>query len=510
MKQDSFAAVRTVGVVGAGTMGRGIAQIMSSAGFRTRLYDQNPVAVSEAVEAISRAWEKEVQKGRLTEDKRAKALLSLLPAAALDDLADCDVIVEAIVEDLHVKQALFAHLEQIISDQAILASNTSSLSITAIQSACRRPGQVAGWHFFNPVPRMKLAEVVQGALTVAATVDTLVALTEHAGHKGITARDMPGFIVNHAGRAFIPEGLRILSEQIAEVPVIDGIMKGVAGFPMGPFELVDLIGLDVARTVMESLYDQYYQEARFRLHPLLGQKVAAGLLGRKSGQGFYIYKDAAVPDTSQVRSQRQPLASGRPVWVSPEHEDLAGLVRERLSSLDITIEKGPRPSPGALILVTPIGTDTSTSCIQQGLDPIRTIAVNALFGLGRHIELMRSPATSTATETEVCALFRQVAEQVWCVKDSPGFVSQRIVAQIVSIGCDIAQQGIGSPEDINLAARIALGYPQGPFEFGDLIGSGRVLTVCDALYEMYRDPRYRASAWLRRRAMLRLPLTHQD
>lgn len=506
--------VSTVGVIGTGTMGQGIIQLIAQVGRRVRLFDQNQASAQKAVNNIHKAWQKEVDKGRMEEMAMQQAKSLLILTDRLEELADCEVVVEAIVENLDIKQQLFLDLEAIVAETALLATNTSSLSVTAVQSRCKYPSRVVGWHFFNPVPRMKLAEVVKGALTDDAVVDALMGFTAALGHKGIRAKDMPGFVVNHAGRAFIPEGLRILSENIADAHTIDNIMKGVAGFRMGPFELVDLIGLDVAQMVMESLYHQYYEEARFRLHPILGQRVAAGLLGRKTGKGFYVYDDALGGAADQCGSNEAAHvdngvnAFDRPVWVSPEQPDLARQVVEYLSQSKVTLESAVKPSSEALILVTPVGEDATASGLAQKLDARRTVAVNALFGLNGHIELMSSPATEVTYLAAAKALFEQLGAQVYCIKDSPGFVSQRIVAQIVSIGCDIAQQDIGSPEDINLAARIALGYPSGPLEMGDRLQARRVLAICDAMYEAYHDPRYRASIWLRRRAGLDLSLCH--
>lgn len=520
MSAGNVSSVKIVGVIGVGTMGRGIAQLAAQAGLHVRLFDKDAAALKNAMDSIMSTWGKDVVKGRMDTTAMQRAQTRLIAVDRLAALADCDVVVEAIVEDLQIKQQLFVDLEDIVSERTLLATNTSSLSVTAVQSACRLPGRVVGWHFFNPVPRMKLAEVVQGALTDAVAVDTLMALTLTLGHKSVRAKDMPGFVVNHAGRAFIPEGLRILSEEIADAQTIDRIMKGVAGFRMGPFELADLIGLDVAQTVMESLYHQYYEEARFRLHPILGQRVAAGLLGRKSGKGFYIYEDKASlpPPSGIIASETSGAAAcpardveiaAMPVWISPEHADLARSVVERLAGLSVPLEQGGRPSSDALILTTPIGADATSTCLALDLDPARSVAVNALFGLDNHVELMRTPATRPDAMAAARALFERSGLEVSCINDSPGFVSQRIVAQIVSIGCDIAQQGIGTPDDINLAARIALGYPAGPLDMGDRLGAERILAICDALYETYRDPRYRASVWLRRRAGLGLSLNHE-
>src|SRR5690606_10302928 len=211
-------------------------------------------------------------------------------------LAGCDLVVEAIVERLDAKRALFAELEGIVGEGCVLASNTSSLSVTAIAAGCARPQRVVGWHFFNPVPLMKVVEVVNGARTEPGIVDDMVALSRATGHLPVVAQDTPGFIVNHAGRAYGTESLKALSEGVADVPTIDRILREQVGFDgsgfrLGPFELMDLTGLDVSHPVMESIYRQFYDEARFRPSVITAQRVAAGLLGRKTGEGFYRYAD---------------------------------------------------------------------------------------------------------------------------------------------------------------------------------------------------------------------------
>ncbi|MGV3654785.1 MAG: 3-hydroxyacyl-CoA dehydrogenase [Noviherbaspirillum sp.] len=496
-----------IGVIGTGTMGRGIAQVAAQAGIMVRMLDRDPAALAQAREAIARTLGGLADKGRLSTAQRDAAVACLQPAAAVTDLKDCDIVVEAIAEDLEAKRALFASLEEVLRPDAILATNTSSLSVTAVAAKARHPGRVAGWHFFNPVPLMKIAEVVDGLATAPWASQALMDLSARLGHKAVRASDMPGFIVNHAGRAYIPEGLRLLSEGIAPFHDIDRIMRDCAGFRMGPFELIDLVGLDVGQTVMESLYNQYYQEPRFKLTPVVAQRVAAGLYGRKSGRGFYDY---ASGQPAPVPEAEAPAAAAAPVWVCPAEPDLAASVAAALARGGARLESGPQPSAEALIVTTPVGKDVATTCLELGLDARRAVAVDALFPLDRRVALMCSPATDGHYRDIAHAYFAAAGAAVSVLRDSPGFVAQRIVAQIVSIGCDIAQQRIAAPADIDLAVRLALGYPKGPFELGDAIGARRILAVSESLSQAYDEPRYRPSIWLRRRAMLGLPLSQAD
>ena len=259
--------IQIIGVVGAGAMGRGIAQIAAQAGLRVRLYDTSAEAVASAREALRQTWDKLAQKGKLGAADAQAALERVVAAGALSDMADCQLVVEAIVERLDVKRDLFAALEGVVAEGCILASNTSSLSITAIAAACKRPQRVAGYHFFNPVALMKVVEVIDGLRSAPEVGDALAELARRMGHTPVRAKDMPGFIVNHAGRGMNTEGLRVAQEAVASFAQVDAIMREQAGFRMGPFELLDLTALDVSHPVMESIYRQFYDEARFRPRP---------------------------------------------------------------------------------------------------------------------------------------------------------------------------------------------------------------------------------------------------
>ncbi|MBR9927099.1 MAG: 3-hydroxyacyl-CoA dehydrogenase [Gammaproteobacteria bacterium] len=496
-----------IGVVGTGTMGRGIAQLTAEAGLDVVLFDVNAEATRNAITFISTLWQRQVSKGRLTEEQHQQNVQRLIQATVLTDLATCDVVIEAVAEKLALKQSLFRELEGIVGSQTVLATNTSSLSVTEIASACHLPERVIGLHFFNPVPLMKIIEVIPGLRTATDVLARALTLGKIMGHFTAQTTDTPGFLVNHAGRAFSTEALRIIAEGVTDHATIDRIMVDQGGFRMGPFMLLDLIGLDVSHAVMESIYHQFYQEPRFRPSPLTCQRLAANLLGRKTQEGFYRYGDSGVEVPPEPAIADAPP---RPVWVSQEDPDGARALQALVEKAGWPLEKGGMPSEQALCLLTPLGEDATHCASRQGLNARQCIAIDTFAGLDKRRSLMVTPITDATVVRAAQALFHHDGTPVSTLNDSTGFVLQRLVACIVNIGAEIAQQRIAAPATIDRAVELGLGYPLGPLRLGDHYGGERVLTILNNLQSATGDPRYRASLWLKRRVMLGVGLTTDE
>ena len=499
----------SVAVVGAGAMGRGIAQIAAQAGSQVLLFDTQTQACHKARDSIIAQWGKMAEKGRLTAEQVADNSRRLQCVDSLAALAPCDLVIEAIIERLDIKQAVFADLEAVVRSDTVLASNTSSLSVTAIAAKLKQPERCAGYHFFNPVPLMKVVEVIPGLKTDADVCKRLYNYARDMGHTAVMAQDTPGFIVNHAGRGYGTEALRLVSEGVTDFVTTDRILKDQVGFKLGPFELLDLTGLDVSHPVMESIYHQYFEEPRYRPNVIAAQRLAGGMIGRKVGEGFYRYEasGAVVPPEPAA----PVVAELPPVWVSSRAARRAELF-QLLKDLGAKIETGTSPSPQALCLVAPLGFDVTTVAVVERLDPSRTVGIDLLMpdNATQRRVLATNPATREDMREAAHALFARDGKAVSVIRDSGGFVTQRVVATIVNIACDICQQGICSPQDLELAVTLGLGYPMGPLALGDKLGPDNLLETLFNLQTVYGDPRYRPSPWLRRRGAIGLSLLHPE
>jgi 3-hydroxybutyryl-CoA dehydrogenase len=481
--------IRTVGVVGAGLMGVGIAQVLATSGYDVVLIDLGADAVNTAIADIRTRLAGLADKQRLSEAEANAASQRRRPAAHLSEMSDAQLVIEAVVERIDVKQALFQQLEGIVSPDTILATNTSSLSIAAIGKALTRRERICGMHFFNPVPVMRLVEIIPGYFTDAQVVETLERLTLEMKKVSVRAKDGPGFLVNLGGRAFITEALHIVAEQVATPEQIDRIMTESLGFRMGPFELSDFTGIDTNLAVTTYIHQGHQFDPRLKTVPFQERLVEAGRFGRKSGGGYYDYPRATADRMSRptVGPQRALLAS------LPEAHpcfDKLGQCGLAASYADDTP-----------ILVSPRGEDATSMAVRLSLDPQRVVAID-FTGLERRFLTVMTPPVASRTLPLVLDRLQNAGYAVEVVSDSPAFVAPRILAMIVNLASEMAQTGVASPDDIETAMQLGLNYPEGPLAMGNRVGAALVLHTLQNLQAVTGSDRYRPSLWLRRRAQL--------
>jgi 3-hydroxybutyryl-CoA dehydrogenase len=317
-----------IGIIGSGAMGAGIAQVVATAGHDVHLLDQNAAALDKAQASIAASLRKLAEKGKLTSDAAEAAIARLHPTADMQAFADCGLVIEAIVEDLAVKQQVFKQVEGIVSANCVLASNTSSLSITSIAAACQRPERFIGIHFFNPAPLMQLVEVIPAVQTRAGLAEEMRTLVASWGKRPVLAQDTPGFIVNRVARPFYGEAIRMLEEGIADIATIDWALTELGGFRMGPFALMDFIGHDINYRVTESVFTAFFYDPRYRPSFTQRRLFEAGYYGRKAGRGFYNY----APGAAQPESNRDPELGQRIL-----HRVLAMLINEAAEALHLRV-----------------------------------------------------------------------------------------------------------------------------------------------------------------------------
>ena len=497
--QDGGTSFRVIGVIGAGAMGAGLAQVAAAAGFSVLLDDQCTEAAARGVGEAAKRLRRLVEKGQLDAAAAEAAVDRIRMVDDLTGLADAELVIEAIVERLDIKQELFERLEAIVGENTILASNTSALPIAAIAKRCSQPARVCGMHFFNPVPLMKLVEVIRAPATSQATIDAAMAVARQLGKIPVEVKDSPGFLVNLGNRAFVTEALQLLHERVSDVDTIDRILKQSLGFRMGPFELMDLTGIDVNYPAARIMSAGYQNDTRLRTTPFHEALFNAGLFGRKTRRGFHDYASAteAPPSPLPPADGEKPFAG----IIADSHPGFKTLFGE--AGLSQTGDRDDAP-----ILVAPIGEDATECAVRLKLDPARVVAIDFTGLERRHLTLMSPPGGRHANF--VAEWLRSQGYECSVIKDSPGFVAQRIAACIANLGCEMAQIGLASPADIDTAMRLGLNYPRGPLELAEWQGVEITWRIMTRLQEITGDDRYRPSQWLRRRALLNLPIYMSD
>jgi 3-hydroxybutyryl-CoA dehydrogenase len=439
--------IERLGVIGAGTMGAGIAQLACVGGLETWLHDPVREALAAGQERVADGLAKGAVRGMWTEAEAEAAEDRLNLVERVEKLGECQLVIEAAPEDLALKRELFAELAELCGPEAILATNTSSLSVTAIAAGVERPERVCGMHFFNPPPLMRLVEIVAGDDTAAATLEAATEVARAMRREPIQAADAIGFVANRCARPFTLEALRMLGERIAPIDQIDRIVRLGGGFRMGPFELMDLVGVDVNFEVAKSFWEQSFHEPRWQPSPIQARTVAAGRFGRKSGRGYHDYRDGPHRPDDPPQPERDPD------W-------------RRDPELEASVHHLALPS----------------------------------FEAAAVVEVVRPGSMSDSRATEVEGYFRAAGKHVEWVGEAPGLVLGRILAQIVNEAHFTVAQGVAGEDDCNTAMRLGFNWPQGPFEWGEAIGLPQAVAILDELHALLGEERYRVAPLLRARA----------
>lgn len=505
--QQALATSTVVGVIGAGAMGSGIAQVAALAGHPVVLFDANPDVPVKAISHIMAALQKLAEKGKLTCTQAATASARLQPAHNLSQLREAGLVIEAIVENLAVKQSVFAELESILAPDAILATNTSSISVTALGAGLQRPERLVGMHFFNPAPVMQLVEVISGLATAAAVADCVYATASAWGKVPVRAMSTPGFIVNRVARPFYAESLRVLQEGGASLATLDALLRESGGFRMGAFELMDLIGHDVNFAVTSSVFAAYFQDPRFLPSLVQQELVLAGRLGRKTGHGFYDYRtDASNPTAVSVCSQ----STVQHVHFQGHWHDgvLAPLVTlAKQAGLDVSVD--PREDNShygticvddSVTLALSDGRSASERSAEEGLSELVLFDLALNYQTASRIGVAKALQTSDAALEKAVAFWQAVGKSVSVLNDIAGLLVLRTVCMLANEGSDAVNQGVASVTDVDIAMCKGVNYPQGPMRWADQLGLDFVLYVLGNLQESYGEDRYRASPLLRRLA----------
>jgi len=508
--EQALAPGAIVAIVGSGVMGVGIAQLAAVAGHRVVLYDIRPEALTKAIESLKQGVRRLVERAHISDDEGVRAVERITTAQSLSDLNNAGMVIEAAVEDLQIKRGLFSELEAVVSRDCILASNTSSLSITAIASHLKFPERVVGMHFFNPVHVMQLVEVVRGLSTSEICSRTTYATAARWGKTPVYTKSTPGFIVNRVARPYYAEGLRLLNERAGTPATIDTVMRDAGGFRMGPFELMDLIGHDTNLAVTKSMFEAYFCDPRFTPSVIQQELVDAHYLGRKSGRGFYQYGEGIFPQEAIL----EPAAS------CPEQVSFIGedpFVSEMKQRLQKALAAGNFEAEDAVVKVGRailVLTDGRTAS-QRAVDTefANTVVVDLAldFLTTKTVAVARADTCSDEAFHGAVGLLQAAGYAVIRLRDLPALAVMRTVAMLVNEAADVVNQGVCSVPDLDTAMEKGVNCPRGPLAWADIIGIKRIQIVLRNISNFYGEDRYRISPLLNEMALCgRKFAEHQD
>ncbi|MEN9560441.1 MAG: 3-hydroxyadipyl-CoA dehydrogenase [Pseudomonadota bacterium] len=492
-----------VGVVGAGTMGIGIAQVAASAGHTVWVYDNKDGAAIKAIDSMVGTLNKLIEKGKISEETSMGILARLRPAKSLQDLRDCGLIIEAIVEQFEPKIALFRELENYVAPSCILSSNTSSIGITRMAATLQHSRRFVGLHFFNPAPLMPLVEIIRGLQTDPALLDILSRTMTAWKKKPVLAKSTPGFIVNRIARPYYAEALRLLTNEAIAPVDLDAVMTEAGGFKMGPCALMDLIGHDVNAAVTQSVFESMSHDKRYEPSLLQQEMVSGGYLGKKSGQGFYDYRDNRALPVPNNESSSETIAS---IQIEGHLSAGHGLI-ERLTQADVIIDHMTaqkniggfiRVSGDARLMLCD-GRSATQAATEDRFHNTVMFDLCLDFHKAKRICITRASSCSDDAYAKVVALLQQAKFEVTRMGDVPGMPVTRTVCMLINEACDAVFQGVANVNDCDTAMRNGVNYPLGPFAWADQLGTGHIIKVLRNLQKTYGEERYRLSPLLQHR-----------
>lgn len=503
---EALSTSTVIGVIGAGAMGAGIAQVAARHGHEVRLYDNNGKAVEAARAKLERELRGLVAKGKLAVNEAEATIARVKPAAALAELRECGLIIEAVVEDLVIKQQLFRDLENIAGADCLFATNTSALSITAIGAALARPERLAGMHFFNPPTRMRLVEVVSGLVTSDATAQTVAATARAWGKHTAFAKSTPGFIVNRMARPYYAEAWRVLSENAADPATLDAIARDCGGFPMGPFELMDLIGHDVNFAVTNAVFNATFGDRRYTPALMQQELVRAGWLGRKSGRGMFDYRPGAAKPEPKVETGADPVS--RVTLVGSLGIATPIVSRLEASGVEVVRVEKRRDSTSSTSGWLEIGfarvlMSDGRCATQRALhaDHPQTVLFDLAldYAATPRLALAAADQCGHAAFGTVCATLARAGFACSRLDDVAGLFVLRTAAMLVNEAAEAIVHGICTADAIDEAMRYGVNYPRGPMAWAEAVGLDFFARVLANLQAHYGEERYRTSVLIQRR-----------
>ncbi len=489
--------IKKVGVIGAGTMGIGIAEVAASHNQQVYLYDLDFEFANDAKSTLAKRLQSRVNRNKISPERRQSIVDNVFVIADLNKISDCQLVIEAIIENLEVKQKLFKKLQGICHPDVLFASNTSSISVTAIAAALDKPENMIGLHFFNPAPVMKLVEVIAGLKSSKTNLDKGLQLCKHWDKTAVLAQSSPGFIVNRVARPFYGEALKMLQERLFTPETMDALITS-AGFRMGPFTLMDLIGIDINYSVSQTVFASMYHDPRYRPSLIQAEMVAANLLGKKTGEGFYKY-DGTDKAKVVFESEQEPA---KHISVCKDSTQL-DLLTTQLKNNNYFVIDEHKGGVSIIIDDCAILLSNGQTCLERSTNVVQKhmaqIDLTLNFSDCEIIHIAFDRKCPAYLRNKVVGTFQKIGKNVLICDDVPALIVMRTVCMLINEAADAVENCVCSAIDVDMAMRKGVNYPIGLIDWADRIGYHHVIETLENLHHWFGDDRYRVSPWLRKR-----------